>query len=134
MTLILTMGLTNFTSEEKDGSTRLCVNYQNLNAMTHNGAYPVPRAQDCLDTMVGSGMFSTMDILLAYNQVPMSETDIPKTTLTTKYGLFEFTTMPFGLMTAPTSYHQLMELEFGLQWSLCLIYVDDVIVFSKVFE
>ena len=51
--------------------------------MTHNDSYP----QDFLDAMAGSGIFSIMDILLAYNQVPMAEKDIPKTAITTKYGL-----------------------------------------------
>ena len=121
--------------KKKDGSTRPCVDYHRLNAVTHNDAYPVPRAQDCLDSMAGSGMFSTMDVLSAYNQVPMTEENIPKTAFSTKYGLFEFTTMPFGLMTAPATYQQLMELALsGLQWSLRLIYLDDVIVFSEDFD
>ena len=75
-----------------------------LNAMTHNDAYPVPRAQDCLDAVAGSRMFSTMDILSAYNQVSMTEKDIPKTAFTTKYGLFELTAMPFGIVAAGSTY------------------------------
>ena len=121
--------------KKKDGSTRPCVDYRRLNAVTRNDAYPVPWAQECLDSMAGSGMFSTMDILSAHNQVPVAEEDIPKTAFSTKYGLFEFTTMPFGLMTSPATYQQLMELALsGLQWSLCLIYLDDVIVFSADFD
>ena len=127
--------LANLLVKKKDGSTRPCVDYHRLNAVTRNDAYPVPRAQDCLDSMAGSGMFSTIDILSAYNQVPVAEEDIPKTAFSTKYGLFEFTTMPFGLMTAPATYQRLMELTLsGLQWSLCLIYLDDVIVFSEDFD
>ena len=135
MALNLTRALPILLVKKKDGSTRPCVDYQRLNAVTRNDAYPVPRTQDCLDSMAGSGMFSTMDILSAYNQVPVAEEDIPKTVFSTKYGLFEFTTMPFGLMTAPATYQQLMELALsGLQWSLCLIYLDDVIVFSEDFD
>ena len=85
--------------------------------------------------MTGATMFSTMDITLAYNQVPVAEKDIPKTAFVTKYGLYEFTKMPFGLSTAPQTYEHLMELTLsGLQWSLCLIYLDDVIVFSHDFD
>ena len=85
--------------------------------------------------MTGATMFSTMDITSAYNQVPVAEKDIPKTAFVTKYGLYEFTKMPFGLSTAPQTYEHLMELPlFGLQWSLCLIYLDDVIVFSHNFD
>ena len=80
-------------------------------------------------------MFSTMDIILAYNQVPVAEKDIPKTAFVTKYGLYEFTKMPFGLSTAPQIHEHLMELTLsGLQWSLCLIYLDDVIVFFHEFD
>ena len=110
------MGLTNFLVKKKDGSTRPYVDHRKLNAVTHNDAYPVLRAHDCLDAMAGYGMFSTMDILSAYNQVPMAERDIPNTASTTKYGLFEFMTMPFSLMTAPATYQWLMELALsGLQ-------------------
>ena len=78
-------------------------------------------------------MFSTMDITSSYNQVPIAEKDIPKTALVTNYCLYEFTKMPFGLSTAPQMYECLMELRLsGLQWSLYLIYLDDVIVFSQI--
>ena len=86
--------------------------------------------------MSGATMFSTMDIISGYNQVPIAEKVIPKTAFVTKYGLCEFTKMPFfGLSTAPQMYECLMELTLsGLQWSLCLNYLDDVIVFSHDFE
>ena len=85
--------------------------------------------------MTGATMFSTMDINFAYNQVPVAEKDIPKTAFVTKYGLYEFTKMPFGLSTAPQTNEHLMELTLsGLLWSLCLIYLDDIIVFSHDFD
>ena len=84
--------------------------------------------------MAGAAMFSTMDITLAYNQVPVAEKDIPKTAFVIKYGLYEFTKMSFGLSTAPQTYEHLKELTLsGLQWS-CLIYLDDVIIFSHDFD
>ena len=76
-----------------------------------------------------------MDITYVYNQVPIVEQAIPKTAFVTKYGLHEFTKIPFGLSTAPHTYEHLMELTLsGLQWSLCLIYLDDATVFSHDFE
>ena len=79
-------------------------------------------------------MFSTMDILSVYNQGQWQR-DIPKMAFTTKYGLFRFTSKPFGLMTAPATYQWLMELVLsGLQWSPCLIYLDDIKVFSRGFN
>ena len=79
--------------------------------------------------MVGIGILSTMDILSTYNQVPVVEKDIPKTAFTTKYGLFKFTTMPFELMITLNTYQWLIKLALSdLQWSLCLIYLHDIIV------
>ena len=116
---------------KKSGKVLPCVGYQQLNKVTGDVAYPIPRTQDCLDAMSGATMFSTMDITSAYNQVPVTEQDISKVAFVTKYGLNEFTKMPFGLSTAPQTYECLMEFSLsGLQWSLCLIYLDDVIIFS----
>ena len=71
----------------------------------------------------------------AYNQVPICVEDIQKTAFITKYGLFEFTTMPFGLCNAPATFQRIMELALrGLQWSCCLIYLDDVIIFGHTFD
>ena len=120
---------------KKSGQVWPCVDYQQLNKVTKDVAYPIPRTQDSLDTMAWATIFSTMDITSAYNQVPVAEKDIPKTAFVTKYGLYEFTKMPFGLSIAPQTYECLMELTLSsLQWSLCLIYLDDVIVFSHDFD
>ena len=86
------------------------MDYWQLNKVTRDVAYPIPRTQDCLDAMSGATMFSTMDITFTYNQVPIAEKDIPKTASVTKYGLCEFTKMPFGLSTTPQTYECLMEL------------------------
>ena len=76
-----------------------------------------------------------MDIMASYHQIPVVKEDIPKTAFITKYGLYEFKTMPFGLKTAPQTYQRLMELALSrLQWTACLIYLDDVIVDGKTFE
>ena len=105
-----------------------------LNAVTEGVSYPIPCMQDCLDAVAGSGVFFVMDITAAYYQVPVTAKDIPKTAFITKYGLYEFKTLPFGLQTVPQTYQQLMELALlGMQWTACLIYLDDVIVFGKTF-
>ena len=76
-----------------------------------------------------------MDITAAYHQIPVAKEDIPKTAFITKYGLYEFKTMPFGLKTAPQTYQRLMELALsGLQWTACLIYLNGVIVYGKTFK
>jgi hypothetical protein len=70
-----------------------------------------------------------------YHQVPVKESDIPKTAFVTKYGMYEFTKMPMGLKSAPKTFQRVMELALqGLQWQSCLIYLDDVVIFSKTFD
>lgn len=119
---------------KKDGSARPCVDYRRLNQLTKKDAFPLPRTEDCLDAVAGAKWFSTLDITSAYNQIPVRESDIPKTAFVTKHGLFENTTMPFGLCNAPATFQRVMEMALrGLQWSSCLIYLDDVIIFGQDF-
>ena len=119
---------------KKDGSVRACTDSRGLNSVTVKDAFPLPRTEDCIDAVAGAKLFSTMDITSAYNQVPIREDDIHKTAFTTKYGLFEHVTMPFGLCNAPSTFQRLMEVALaGLQWQSCLIYLDDVIIFSEDF-
>ena len=117
---------------KKDGSVRPCYDMRRVNELTVKDAFPLPRTEDCLDAVAGAKLFSTLDITSAYNQIPVREQDIPKTAFVTKYGLFEHVTMPFGLCNAPATFQRLMEIALnGLQWSTCLIYLDDVICFSS---
>jgi hypothetical protein len=70
-----------------------------------------------------------------YHQVPVKEEDIPKTAFVTRYGLYAFSRMPFGLSGSPATFQRVMELALsGLQWLTCLIYLDDFIVFGSSFE
>jgi hypothetical protein len=96
---------------------------------------PCRASQDCLDAVSGSTLFTTVDMTSGYHQVPVKKSDIPKTAFVTKYGLYEFTKMPMGLKSAPMTFQRVMELALqGLQWQICLIYLDDVVIFSKTFD
>ena len=120
---------------KKNGQVRICADYRKLNSLTRKDAFPLPRTQDCFDAVAGATIFSSMDITTAYNQIPVREQDIPKTAVVTKYGLYEFTTMPFGLCNAPATFQRVMELALaGLQWKTCLVYLDDVLVFAQDFD
>ncbi len=120
---------------KKNGKIRPCVDYRKLNDVTYKDAYPLPRIQDCLDAMAGASVFSTLDMTSGYYQVPVKADDKPKTAFVTKRGLFQFKTMPFGLSNAPATFQRLMELALsGLQWTTCLIYLDDVIIFASSFN
>ena len=88
-----------------------------------------------MDAGAGATLFSMMDITAAYHQIPVAKEDILKTAFITKYDLYGFKAMPFSLKTAPQTCQRLMELALsGLQWTACLIYLNDVIVYGKTFD
>ncbi len=119
---------------KKDGSTRFCVDYHKLNNLTHKDVYPLPRIDDTLDDFWGSQYFSTLDSYSGYWQVKMDSADIDKTAFVTRQGLFRFTVMAFGLCNALATFERLMEVVLsGLNWKICLIYLDNVIVYGGNF-
>eukprot|EP00731_Ephydatia_muelleri_P017953 Em0010g1051a len=122
-------------AKKHDGTTRFCVDYRKVNEVTRKDAYPLPRVDDTLDTLVGSKFFTTLDLASGYWQVEVAPEDQPKTAFTTPEGLYQFKVMPFGLCNAPATFQRLMDRVLsGLKWSSCLVYFDDIIVVGTTFQ
>src|SRR3954467_6246907 len=85
---------------KKDGTERMCVDYRPLNLATIKNKSPLPRINYLYDQLAGSSIFSKMDLRLSYHQIKICNEDVPKTAFTTRYGLYEFTVMSFGLTNA----------------------------------
>ena len=93
-----------------DGQFRLCIDYRKLNAVINCEAHPIPRMDDILDSLNGAKMFTTLDLRSGYHQVPMDPDDKPKTAFATSGSLFQFTRMPFGLNSAPSSFQRMIDI------------------------
>ena len=121
--------------KKKDGSTRFCVDYRKLNDITVKDVFPLPRTTDLLESFQGSKYFSTLDAAAGYWQIPMDENSIQKSAFISSEGLFEFLVMPFGLCNAPATFQRTMNcLLAGINGISCLVYLDDIIIFSRSFE
>ena len=119
-------------AKKKDGTYRPCIDFRQLNTITKKDAYPLPRTDECLEALAGSTLFSTFDLRSGFHQVAMNEADSDKTAFITSRGMFKFKTMPFGLTNAVATFQRLMDLILtGLNLSICLAYLDDIVVFSK---
>ena len=95
---------------------RMCIDYQNLNAVTIKNKYPLPRIDDLLDQLRGAKYFSKIGLRSSYHQMKIRESDIPKTAFVTRYGQFEFTMVSFGLTNAPAYFMNMMNRFSWMNW------------------
>jgi hypothetical protein len=122
---------------QEDGKQeyRFCIDFRKLNAVTVKDSYPLPRIDDTVDALGGAAYFTTLDLATGYLKIPIDERDKEKKAFIANNKLFQFVVMPFGLTNAPPTFQRAMdELLQGLNWKYCLVYIDDVIVYSSNFE
>ena len=118
---------------KRDGSLRFCIDLRKLNARTIKDAYSLPHIDETLDCLGGAMIFTSLDLKSGYWQVEMEEGSKPLTAFTAgPLGFYECEQMPFGLTNAPATFQRLMKNCLGdLHLNLCIIYLDDIIVFSN---
>ena len=121
---------------KKDGSLCFCIDFRKLIALTVKDSHPLPHICETLESLAGVGHYSTFDMNSGFWQVPMDEESKQYTAFTLgSMGLYECESMPFGLCNALPTFQRLMQNCLGeLNLTYCLIYLDDVIIFSQTEE
>jgi hypothetical protein len=117
---------------KKDSTQRMCVDYHSLNEVTIKNKYPMPKIDDLFDQLNGACVFSKIDLRSGYHQLKIRASDIPKATFITRYGLYEYTVMSFGLTNTPAYFMYLMNKVF-MEYldKFVVVFIDDIVIFSK---
>jgi hypothetical protein len=118
--------------QKKDGSQEMYVDYRSLNDVTVKNKCPLPCIKDLFNQMRGARVFSKIDLRSGYHQMKIRPSDIPKTTFSTRYGLYEFTVMSFGLTNAPAYFMNLMNKVFMEYLDrFVVVFIDDILIYSR---
>ncbi|WVZ79724.1 hypothetical protein U9M48_027272 [Paspalum notatum var. saurae] len=121
-----------FVEKKDQGGKRLCVDYRPLNAVTVKNKYPIPHIDILFDQLAGAKVFSKIDLRSGYYQIKIREEDIPKTAFSTRYGLYEYLVMSFGLTNAPAFFMYMMNSVFMNELDkFVVVFIDDILIYSK---
>jgi hypothetical protein len=118
--------------KKKDGGLRMCVDYRLLNAVTIKNKYSLPYIDVLFDQLAGAKVFSKIDLRSGYHQIKIRASNIPKTTFSTRYGLYEFLVMSFGLTNAPAYFMYLLNSVFMNELDkFVVVFIDDILIYSN---
>ena len=118
-----------------NGKPRFCVDYRKLNVVTILDEFPIPRQSEILASLSGAQVLSSLDALSGFTQLELAEEDIEKTASRTHHGLFQFKRLPFGLRNGPSIFQRVMQgILAPYLWIFCLVYIDDIVIYSKSYE
>ena len=111
------------------------MNYRELNEKTKKWSYPIPKINNILSYLGGFSYFLILNMIEAFWSIPIQEENKEKTAFASQFELWEWNSMLFGLTNAPTTQQHFMDTIFaGLQWHICVNYVDDIVIFLETFE
>jgi hypothetical protein len=119
--------------EKSDGSWRPCGDFRRLNLVTEPDVYPLPNMLDFAAKAAGCTVFSKIDLRKGYHQIPVNPADVPKTAITTPFGLFEYLRMPFGLRNAGASFQRHVDRAIR-DCAAAFAWVDNIIICSRTHE
>ena len=119
----------------RNGKPRFCIDYRKLNAVTTTDKFPIPRQSEILQSLSGAQVLSSLNALSGFTQLELDPEDVEKTAFRTHRGLFQFKRMPFGLRNGPSIFQRVMQgILSPYLWLFCLVYIDDIVVYSKSYE
>jgi len=121
--------------KKKDESSRLCVDYKQLNKMTTKNKYPLPRIDDLMDQLHDASVYSKIDLRSGYHQILVKADDVQKMTFRSRYEHYEYVVMPFGVTNAPAMFMNYLNRIF---WSFLdkfvVVFIDDILIYSRTQE
>ena len=119
----------------RQNKPRMVIDYRKLNELIIPDEFPLPRQDDILQTLTGSNWLSTLDALAGFTQLQIKPEDREKTAFRTHRGLYQFRRMPFGFRNGPAVFQRVMQnILAPFLWVFALVYIDDIVIFSKTFE
>ena len=119
----------------RNGKPRFCIDYRKLNAVTIPDEFPIPRQSEILASLSGAQVLSSLDALSGFTQLELAEEDVEKTAFRSHRGLFQFKRLPFGLRNGPSIFQRVMQgILAPYLWIFCLVYIDDIVIYSKSYE